>query len=83
MVLTTRHADTLVPHSPGTTSTIDLTLTGSAEKILGCNICHGNHGSDHRGTYSEWSIQPELRLEQQLREAHERTNWEKVGKWSE
>jgi hypothetical protein len=65
---------------PGRTSTIDLTLTDSPERILKCHLYHDNYGSDHRATFSEWNIRPELNPEEKPRKAYERAVWVKVGK---
>jgi hypothetical protein len=64
---------------PGTKTTIDLTLTNTPERTIRCQIYHDNYGSDHRATYSEWDLQPEMRREQRPRRAYERTEWERVG----
>ena len=64
---------------PGMTSTIDLTLTDSPQKILKCQLYHENYGSDHRGTYLEWDLQPATRPEASPRKAFDRTDWNKVG----
>jgi len=67
-------------HKPGTTSTIDLTLTNAPERIVKCELYHENYGSDHQGTYLEWDLKPIIHSEPSPRKAYDRTDWAKVGK---
>lgn len=64
---------------PGKTSTIDLTVTDSVERLIRCNLYHDNYGSDHRGVYSEWSLQPQYRPDPKPRRAYDRADGEKIG----
>ncbi|EGD99960.1 hypothetical protein TESG_08624 [Trichophyton tonsurans CBS 112818] len=64
---------------PGKTSTIDLTVTDSRERLIKCHLYHDNYGSDHRATYSEWSLRPDRAADAKPRRAYERANWEKIG----
>jgi hypothetical protein len=41
---------------PGRNSTIDQTVTNELNLLIKCHIYHDNYGSDHRATYSEWSL---------------------------
>jgi hypothetical protein len=43
---------------PGSHSTIDLTVTDAPGKLMKYHLYHDHYGSDHRATYSEWSLQP-------------------------
>src|ERR1700712_2277321 len=65
---------------PGRNSTIDLTLTDTPEKVLKCQLYHDNYGSDHRGTFSEWDLQPLLAPTQRSRRAFDRAEWDNIGK---
>jgi Endonuclease-reverse transcriptase len=64
----------------GTSSTLDLTLTDAPERIIKCHLYHDNYGSDHRGTYSEWNLQPGQAPTRELRLAFDRADWESIGK---
>jgi hypothetical protein len=56
---------------PGSTSTIDLTVTNTPESLIKCRLYHDHYGSDHRATYSEWSIQPTQNAERKPRKAYD------------
>jgi hypothetical protein len=64
---------------PGKTSTINLTLTDSPERLVRCHLYHDNYGSDHRGIYSEWSLYPGYRPDHKPKRAYDRADWEKIG----
>ena len=64
---------------PGTTSTLDLTLTNMPELLLKCHLYGDSYGSDHRAILSEWDIHPDLRNNSQPRLQYERTDWGKAG----
>ncbi|BAE66183.1 unnamed protein product [Aspergillus oryzae RIB40] len=64
---------------PGKTSVLDLTLTNNTERLIKCQLYHHHYGSDHRGTYSEWSLQPKQNVKLKLKRAYDRADWTKVG----
>ena len=64
---------------PGKASTIDLTVTDSPERLIKCHLYHDHYGSDHRATYSEWSLYPERTVNRKPRRAFERADWGKIG----
>jgi ribonuclease HI len=64
---------------PGKTSTIDLTVTDSPGRLIRCRLYHDHYGSDHRATYSEWSLHPELKPDSKLKRNFDRADWEKIG----
>jgi ribonuclease HI len=66
--------------NPGKSSTIDLTLTDTPEWILRCQLYHDNYGSDHRGTFSEWNLQPKQAPGQAQRHAFDRADWASIGR---
>lgn len=41
---------------PGRSSTINQTVTNKPSQLVKCYLYHKNYGSDHRETYSEWSL---------------------------
>lgn len=67
------------PSHPGKTSTIDLTVTDSPERLVRCHLYHEHYGSDHRATYSEWSLHPELKPDPKPKRNFDRADWEKIG----
>jgi Endonuclease-reverse transcriptase/Reverse transcriptase (RNA-dependent DNA polymerase) len=67
------------PSHPGKTSTIDLTVTDSPGRLIRCHLYHDHYGSDHRATYSEWSIHPELKPDSKPKRNFNRADWEKIG----
>ncbi|KAI3033203.1 hypothetical protein CBS76997_11321 [Aspergillus niger] len=66
-------------NKPGTTSVLDLTLTNDMTRLIKCQLYHDHYGSDHRGTYSEWSLQPEQTRKPKPRRAYDRADWARVG----
>ncbi len=64
---------------PGKASVLDLTLTDNPNKLIKCQLYHDNYGSDHRGTYSEWDLQPERNRTSKPKRAYDRADWEKIG----
>jgi Endonuclease-reverse transcriptase len=63
---------------PGKSSTIDLTVTDSPGRVAKCHLYHDHYGSDHRATYSEWSLQPELKPHSKPKRDYHRADWEKI-----
>lgn len=59
-------------NQPGKTSTIDLTVTDRRERLIKCHLYHDNYGSDHRATFSEWSLKPDRVTDRKPRRAYER-----------
>ncbi|KAJ6086546.1 hypothetical protein N7467_005460 [Penicillium canescens] len=41
---------------PGRNSTIEQTVTDRPDLLVKCRLYHEDYGSDHRATYSEWSL---------------------------
>jgi hypothetical protein len=66
-------------NNPGQNSTIDQTVTDSPERLMKCHLYHDNYGSDHRATYSEWNLQPQITSRKKPRKAYERADWTKIG----
>ncbi|KAI3015386.1 hypothetical protein CBS147347_11193 [Aspergillus niger] len=66
-------------HRPGQSSTIDLTVTDDPARLIRCQLYHDNYGSDHRGTLSEWDLQPRRNKPSNPKRAYDRANWEKIG----
>lgn len=64
---------------PGKTSVLDLTLTNNTERLVKCQLYHNHYRSDHRGTYSEWNLQPKQNTKPKLKRAYDRADWTKVG----
>jgi ribonuclease HI len=64
---------------PGRRSTIDQTVTDKSELLLKCHLYHDNYGSDHRATYSEWSLQIHRTNNKPPRKAYDRADWGKIG----
>ena len=64
---------------PWKTSVIDLTVTDCPERLINCQLYHDHYGSDHRATYSEWSLHPERNADIKPRRAYQRADWEKIG----
>jgi len=64
---------------PWKTSVIDLTVTDCPERLIKCQLYHDHYGSDHRATYSEWSLHPERNADIKPRRAYQRADWEKIG----
>jgi hypothetical protein len=68
-------------HNPGLpdprkTSTLDLTVTNSSERLIKCHLYHDHYASDHRGTYSEWSLYPERKPERKPRRNYAKAEWD-------
>jgi ribonuclease HI len=66
-------------NDPGKSTTIDLTVTDQPGLLIKCHLYHENYGSDHRGTYSEWSLKPRHKPTVKARKAYERADWGKIG----
>lgn len=66
-------------NKPGTTSVLDLTLTNDMNRLVKCQLYHDSYGSDHRGTYSEWSLHPEQAKKPKPKRAYSRADWSRVG----
>ncbi|KAI3045365.1 hypothetical protein CBS147353_11800 [Aspergillus niger] len=64
---------------PGSHSTIDLTVTDTPGKLVKCHLYHDHYGSDHRATYSKWSLQPARNTDRKPRKAYERADWRRIG----
>lgn len=65
---------------PGRSSTIDQTVTDRPDLLLKCHLYHDNYGSDHRATYSEWSLQAQHTATAKPRKAYDRADWANIGK---
>ncbi|CAG8891920.1 unnamed protein product [Penicillium nalgiovense] len=66
-------------NNPGQNSTIDQTVTDNPGLLVKCHLYHENYGSDHRATYSEWSLQPQSKPSTKARKAYERADWARIG----
>jgi hypothetical protein len=66
-------------NDPGKSTTIDLTVTDQPGLLIKCHLYHENYGSDHRATYSEWSLKPYHKPTAKTRKAYERADWDKIG----
>ena len=64
---------------PGRTSTIDQTVTDRHSQLVKCHLYHDNYGSDHRATYSEWSLTTTRKPTAAARKAYDRADWTKIG----
>ena len=64
---------------PGRSSTIDQTVTDRPDRLVKCHLYHENYGSDHRATYSEWSLRTERKPTAAARKAYNRADWDKIG----
>jgi hypothetical protein len=60
---------------PGRNSTIDQTVTDQPNLLIKCHLYHDNYGSDHRATYSEWSLRMRLNSTAKTRKAYDRADW--------
>ena len=58
---------------------LDLTLTNDTTKLIKCQLYHNNYGSDHRGTCSEWDLQPDHNKAPKAKRAYDRTDWTQIG----
>ncbi|KAJ8147384.1 hypothetical protein LV165_008823 [Aspergillus fumigatus] len=65
--------------NPGKASTLDLTLTNNPTKLIKCHLYHDHYGSDHRGTFSEWNLQPERNIDSKPKRAYDKANWTRIG----
>lgn len=65
---------------PGRNSTIDQTITDRPDLLLKCHLYRDNYGSDHRATYSEWSLQAQRTATAKTRKAFDRADWANIGK---
>ena len=66
-------------NDPGKSTTIDQTVTDRPDLLIKCHLYHENYGSDHRATYSEWSLHAHHKPNAKPRKAYERANWGKIG----
>jgi ribonuclease HI len=66
-------------NDPGKSTTIDQTVSDRPDLLIKCHLYHENYGSDHRATYSEWSLKPHRKPTTKTRKAYERANWDKIG----
>ncbi|KAI2734742.1 hypothetical protein CBS147339_9742 [Penicillium roqueforti] len=66
-------------NNPGQNSTIDQTVTDNPGLLVKCHLYHENYGSDHRATYSEWSLQPQSKPSTKARKAYKRADWARIG----
>jgi ribonuclease HI len=66
-------------NDPGKSTTIDQTVTDRPDLLIKCHLYHENYGSDHRATYSEWSLKPYHKPNAKTRKAYERADWDKIG----
>jgi hypothetical protein len=64
---------------PGRNSTIDQTVTDRPDLLIKCHLYHDNYGSDHRATYSEWSLRTQRNPTIKARKAYDRADWETIG----
>jgi hypothetical protein len=64
---------------PGKASTLDLTVTNDPARLIKCHLYHDHYGSDHRGTLSEWNLQPEHNVGQKPKRAYDKADWAKIG----
>jgi hypothetical protein len=67
------------PSHPGKTSTIDLTVTDSPERLIRCGLYYDHYGSAHQASYSEWSLHPKLKPDSKPKRNFDRADWEKIG----
>lgn len=54
-------------------------VTDRPDLLIKCHLYHENYGSDHRATYSEWSLQAHRNASATPKKAYERANWDKAG----
>ncbi|KAF7118717.1 hypothetical protein CNMCM5793_008337 [Aspergillus hiratsukae] len=66
-------------NSPGKSTTIDQTVSDRPDLLIRCHLYHDNYGSDHRATYSEWSLKARHGPIAKTRKAYERADWDKIG----
>jgi hypothetical protein len=66
-------------NDPGKSTSIDQTVTDRPDLLIKCHLYHENYGSDHRATYSEWSLKRYHRPNAKTRKAYERADWDKIG----
>jgi hypothetical protein len=64
---------------PGRNSTIDQTVTNRPDLLVKCHLYHENYGSDHRATYSEWSLRNQRNPTTNKKKAYDRADWDKIG----
>ena len=50
----------------------------SSEQLIKCHLYHNHYGSDHQGTYSKWSLQPEQKTVHNPRRVYEKADWEQI-----
>ena len=66
-------------NNPGQNSTIDQTVTDSPDLLVKCHLYHENYGSDHRATYSEWNLHPQIAPTTKVKKAYKRADLVKIG----
>jgi hypothetical protein len=54
-------------------------VTDDPARLIRCQIYHDNYGSDHRGTLSEWDLQPRRNETPNPKRAYDQADWEKIG----
>ena len=64
---------------PGRNSTIDQTVTNRPDLLIKCHLYYDNYGSDHRATYSAWSLRTRHNSAAKARKAYDRADWDKIG----
>ncbi|GAT19401.1 reverse transcriptase [Aspergillus luchuensis] len=48
-------------------------------RLIKCQLYLDHYGSDHRGTYSEWTLQSEQTRKPKPRRAYDQADWAQVG----
>lgn len=48
-------------------------------RLVKCQLYHNNYRSDHRRTYSEWSLHPEQAKKPKPKRAYSRADWSRVS----
>jgi hypothetical protein len=66
-------------NDPGKNTTIDQTVTNRPELLVKCHLYHENYGSDHRATYSEWSLRAPRQPTGEARKAYDRAGWHRIA----
>ena len=64
---------------PGRNSTIDQTVTDRPDLLVKFRLYHENYGSDHRATYSEWSLRTRCNPTTKAKKAYDRSDWDKIN----
>jgi ribonuclease HI len=66
-------------NDPGKSTTIDQTVTNRPDLLVKCHLYHENYGSDHRATFSEWSLRTPHRPSDETKKAYDRADWHKIA----